>query len=168
MTSNLGLAYVLSGRPSEGFPLLEHAIDQSRDMNLMCHVSLHVANLSGSHLLEGRTDEALSQAQRALDLARNHGERGHEAWCLRLLGDIYAHPDTLDAEKAETHYQQALVQAKERGMPPLIAHTQRGLGTLYAQTGQEKSAQKELSAAADMYRELGMDVYRKQMESPSQ
>ena len=26
---------------------------------------------------------------RALDLARAHKERGHEAWSLRLLGEVY-------------------------------------------------------------------------------
>jgi tetratricopeptide (TPR) repeat protein len=167
VTSILGLAQVLSGHPAEGFPLLEYAIDQSRDMNLICHVSLHVANLSRSHLLAGRADEALSQAEHALDLSRELDEKGHEAWCLRLLGDIHARPGDLDAEKAETCYQQSLAIAKDRGMPPLIAHSRKGLGTLYAQTGREEKAREELSAACDMYREMGMDSYLKQAESPS-
>ena len=40
----------------------------------------------------GRVDEARVAATRALDLARERGEQGHEAWALRLLGEIAAHP----------------------------------------------------------------------------
>ena len=40
----------------------------------------------------GRVDEARAAATRALDLARERGEQGHEAWALRLLGEIAAHP----------------------------------------------------------------------------
>jgi tetratricopeptide (TPR) repeat protein len=41
-------------------------------------------------LAAGRVDEALVAATRALDLARARGEQGHEAWALRLLGEIAA------------------------------------------------------------------------------
>ena len=34
-------------------------------------------------------------------------ERGHEAYALRLLGEIAAHRDPPDATLAEAHYQQA-------------------------------------------------------------
>jgi class 3 adenylate cyclase/tetratricopeptide (TPR) repeat protein len=41
-------------------------------------------------LAAGRVDEALVAATRALDRARARGEQGHEAWALRLLGEIAA------------------------------------------------------------------------------
>src|SRR5262249_39849932 len=72
----------------------------------------------------------------ALDLARQHKEHANEAVALHQLGIVYAHADPPDAEQAETHYQQALALAEELGMRPLQAHCHRGLGTLYAATGQ--------------------------------
>ena len=70
---------------------------------------------------------------RALELARAHQERGHQAYALHLLGDIAAHREPLEVEPAETHYRQALALAEELGMRPLQAHCHLGLGTLYAQ-----------------------------------
>ena len=42
-------------------------------------------------MLAGRLEEAHAFAEQALDLAREHQERGHEAYALRLLGEIAAH-----------------------------------------------------------------------------
>ena len=44
----------------------------------------------------------------ALSLAQRQQERGHEAWSLRLLGEIASRRDPRDAETAETYYREAL------------------------------------------------------------
>src|SRR5262249_8853642 len=105
-------------------------------------------------LLAGRPEEALSLAQQALDLARGHKERGHEAWILRLLGEITARREPPEVEPAAAYYQQALALAEELGMRPLQAHCHRGLGTLYAATGQREQARTALSTAIEMYQSL--------------
>ena len=46
-------------------------------------------------MLAGRLEEAHALAERALALAREHQERGHEAYALRLLGDIAAQREPL-------------------------------------------------------------------------
>jgi len=46
-------------------------------------------------------------------------ERGHEAYILRLLGEITAHRDPTEVEEAAAHYRQALAEAL--GMRPLQA-----------------------------------------------
>jgi predicted protein tyrosine phosphatase len=78
----------------------------------------------------GRLEEAHALTEQVLTLARAHQERGHEAYALRLLGDIAAQRELLEIAPAETHYQQALALAEELGMRPLQAHCHRGLGTL--------------------------------------
>ena len=50
--------------------------------------SLRTVWLSEAYLLAGREADARAAAQRALGLARQHKERGHEAYTLRLLGEI--------------------------------------------------------------------------------
>jgi tetratricopeptide (TPR) repeat protein len=127
--------------------------------------ALRVAHLSEAYGRAGRVDEALNQAQRSLELAREHKEHGHEAYVRRLLGDIAAHRDPPDIDQAETHYQQALALANELGMRPLQAHCHRGLGTLYSQTGQSEPARAELSTAIEMYRDMDMTFWLPETEA---
>ena len=63
--------------------------------------------LGEGHSLAGRLEDALLSAQRALALTRTHGERGYQAYALRLLGDIHAQHEPPDDALAETHYRDA-------------------------------------------------------------
>ena len=110
-------------------------------------------------MLTGRLEEAHALAERALALTRAHQERGNEAYALRLLGDIAPRRDPPESESAESHYQQALTLAEELGMRPLQAHCHRGLGTLYAATGQREQARTALSAAMALYRDIDMTFW---------
>ena len=104
-------------------------------------------------------------AEQALAHARAHQERGNEAYALRLLGDIAAHHDPPEAEQAEDYYHQALALAEELGMRPLQAHCHRGLGTLYAATGQQEQARTALSTAIALYRDMAMTFWLPQTEA---
>ena len=84
--------------------------------------------------------------------------RGDEAHALHQLGAVQAHADPPDAVQAEAYYQQALALAEELGMRPLQAHCHRGLGTLYATTGQREQAHAELSTAIDTVPRDGHDL----------
>jgi hypothetical protein len=97
--------------------------------------------------------------------AREHKERGNKAYALRLLGELAAHRDPPDAEGADRHYRDALALAEELGMRPLQAHCHRGLGRLYANTGQRAQARAELSAASELYRSMAMTLWLPQVEA---
>ena len=165
VASALGAAYSLEGRLAEAQSILEHAIERAATMNIMARQGRQVAWLSEVHLLAGRLEEAHAHAQHALHLARDYKERGHEAWILRLLGEITAHRDPLDGTQAEASYRQALTLAEELGMRPLQAHCHRGLGTLYAQLGRQEQAHAELSAAMEMYRGMEMTFWLPETET---
>lgn len=64
-------------------------------------------------------------------LARTHKEWRYEAWSLRLLDEITAHGEPLDAKPAMAFCQQAIALAEALEMSPLLAHCHFGLGTLY-------------------------------------
>jgi tetratricopeptide (TPR) repeat protein len=134
-------------------------------MGSMSGQSLRVGYVSEAYLLAGRMQEAVQLAGRALDLSRAHKEQGHEAWALRLLGEITAHQAPPEIEPAEHHYRQALALAEELGMRPLQAHCHLGLGTLYAKTGQPEQARAELSAAIELYRAMEMIFWLPQAET---
>jgi tetratricopeptide (TPR) repeat protein len=120
--------------------------------------------LSEVFLLAGREADARAAAQRALGLARQHKERGHEAYALRLLGEIAARADPLDIGKAENHYRQALALAEELGMRPLMAHCHVGLGKLYRRIGSRQQAEEHLTTAAAMMREMEMGLWLEKAE----
>ena len=124
-----------------------------------------LASLSEAYLLAGRLEEASDIVGRALDLARVIKERGNQAHALRLLGEITAHAAPPQVEAAAGHYHQALALAEELGMRPLQAHCHRGLGTLYARTGQRQQARAALVAAIDLYRDMDMTFWLPQAEA---
>jgi tetratricopeptide (TPR) repeat protein len=161
----LGAAYTLGGRSADAVPLLTQAIEQTtametRAMQVLCHLSLGEAQV-----LTGRLDEAHAFAERALVLAHERQERGHQAYALRLLGDIAARHEPPDVGQATVHYRQALTLTEELGMRPLEAHCHYGLGTVYAKHGQREQARAELSAAIDLYRAMDMIFWLPQTEA---
>jgi hypothetical protein len=66
---------------------------------------------------------------------------------------------------AEAYYKQALALTDEFGIRPLAAHCHRGLGTLYAATGQREQARTELSTAIEMYQSMDMTFWLPQTEA---
>jgi class 3 adenylate cyclase/tetratricopeptide (TPR) repeat protein len=161
----LGAAYILSGRVADAVQLLTPAVEQTiatetAGFQVPCDLSLGEAHLRG-----GRREEAQAFGERALVLAREHQERGHEAYALRLLGDIAARHESPARDQAEAHYRQALTLADGLGMRPLIAHCQLGLGTLYLKIGRPEQAHAELSAAIALYRAMEMTLWLPQAEA---
>jgi hypothetical protein len=88
------------------------------------------ARLAEAYLESGRVQDASALAARAVELAVEERGRGHEAWALRLIGEIASRRDPPDVDLAELHYRRALAQAEELSMRPLGAHCHLGLGTL--------------------------------------
>jgi class 3 adenylate cyclase/tetratricopeptide (TPR) repeat protein len=162
--SALGFAYTLTGRVAEGLPLLEQAVAQGVAIGQMVFQPLWVACLAEAYLVSGRSEDALVHGERALALARQHKERGHEAYALRLLGEIHARHAPPAVEPAEKCYRQALALAEELGMRPLQAHCHLGLGTLYARTDQSEPARLALATAIALYRGMEMPFWLPQAE----
>ena len=161
----LGRAYALAGRTTEVLPLLEQTVAQADAMHLMVDQALRIVWLGEAYLLAGRLSEAYTQAQRVLEFSRAHKERGHEAYALRLLGEVHVRHDPPEVEAAATHYRQALALAEDLGMRPLQAHCHLGLGTLYAKSGQAEHARSELATAIALYRALEMTFWLPQAEA---
>ncbi len=165
MAAPLGAAYTLAGRVTEAMPLLTQAMEQAMTMGRVDFQTLSSLSLGETQMLASRLEEAQVLADRALAHARAHQERGNQAYALRLLGDIATHRDPPEVEAADTHYREALALAEELGMRPLVAHCYRGLGTLYAKSGQRAQASAELAMAIDLYRAMEMTFWLPQAEA---
>jgi DNA-binding NtrC family response regulator/tetratricopeptide (TPR) repeat protein len=161
------LAYArgLSGCAAEARSVLEQAVERAGAMRLLACQAQRLAWLGEISLLSGRRDDAVQLAERALELARTHKERGHEAWALRLLGKAHASRGAGRSSEAEDSYRQALAIAHALGMRPLIAHCHLGLGKLYRRTGRRQQAQEHLTTATTMLRDMDMRFWLEQAEA---
>jgi len=159
VASRLGAAYANSGRIAEAIPYLEQGVENSTAAGRVAFLSLSTAWLSEGYLLCGRLEEASAVADRALDLSKKHKERGHQAWALKLLGDITLRRDWPNIELAEVHYRQALALSQELGMRPLQAHCHVGLGRICGAMGSPDQARAQFSAAVDLYRSMEMTLW---------
>jgi len=165
IAAGLGYASALQGRLVEGRALLEEAISESLRTGGLFGLAYRVAWLSEVCRLTGHGEEAWQHARQALDLARQHKERGNEALALYQLGVVHAHANPSDVVQAEAYYRQALTLAEELGMRPLQAHCHHGLGRLYGQTGRGAQARAALATAIDLYRDMEMTFWLPETEA---
>jgi tetratricopeptide (TPR) repeat protein len=165
LAATLGAVYTLGGRVVDAVPLLTQATAQATAMEVAYFETLCHLCLGEAQLLAGRLEEAQALAERTLALACTYQERGHQAYALRLLGDIAARREPPERDQAEAHYRQALALANELGMRPLQAHCHRSLGTLYATTGQREQARAELGTAMSLYHAMDMTFWLPQAEA---
>jgi tetratricopeptide (TPR) repeat protein len=155
----------MAGRVTEAMPLLTQAMEQAITLGRADFQALSRLSLGETQMLAGRLEEAQALADSALALARAHQERGHQAYALRLLGEIAARREPPERDQAEAHYRQALALTEALGMRPLMAHCHLGLGTLYAKIDCSEPARAELSAAVELYRAMEMTFWLLQAEA---
>jgi tetratricopeptide (TPR) repeat protein len=165
LAASLGAAYALAGRAAEAHPLLDQTLERLATGSHMVAHALVLTEVSEALLLVSRVEDAGTLASRLLELSRTHRGHGYQAHAFRLLGDVAMRREPPEVEQATQHYRQALTLAEELGMRPLQAHCRRGLGTLYARTGQQEQAHAELSTAIELYRAMDMTFWLPQAEA---
>jgi tetratricopeptide (TPR) repeat protein len=161
----LGHTYASSGRIGDGVSLLQRAVTAYESAGIGYFHSLSVVRLGEAYLLAGRIEDARASVDHGLRLARERGERGHEAWALRLLGEIASHQDHPDVATAEAHYGAAMALATDLAMRPLVAHCHLGLGKLYRRAGDGGRAREHLTTTTTMYHEMGITLWLEQVEA---
>jgi hypothetical protein len=121
--------------------------------------------MSEAHLLAGRLDRAQAAAERGFQIATRVNQRARQAYARRLLAEIAARRDPLDAADAEARLRDALARAEELEMRPLQAHCHLGLSKLYRRLSRLDEAHAELSMAVAMLREMGMTFWLPEAEA---
>ncbi len=155
-SSLLGLTLVLLGRVEEGLPLLEDGVSLCEELGVRAYLALWTAHLGEGLAAAGQLDRARTVAQRALDLSLSHKERGHQAWVLRLLGEVAALAEPPAVGEAGVYFGKALALAEELEMRPLQARVHLGLGRLLRLTGDRDRAEDHLATALGLLHEMDM------------
>jgi class 3 adenylate cyclase/tetratricopeptide (TPR) repeat protein len=166
VTGMLGNAYTLAGKLDEARFLLEEGTARMSAMQVKNGEAAMITVLGEACLKSGRHTEAMAHAERALKVTRERGERGSEAWALRLTGDIAA--AGADQAKAVSAFCAAMDIADQFGMRPLLAHCHLGLGQLRNGTGERESARNHLATALRLYREMDMRHWLPQAEAAAE
>jgi tetratricopeptide (TPR) repeat protein len=156
---SLGSVYALAGRFDEGVALLKQCVEAAFSVNRKDRYAVLLVRLGEAQLEAGRPEQVLESAGRALQFAREQGERGQEAYALRLLAEAASRAAIPDVAKAEALYGEALALAEELGMRPLLAHCRSGLGHLCRRMENREGARVQLDAAAALYREMDMSYW---------
>ena len=151
--SLLGHAYMLRGREREGLRLLMEAVEQDAMMRRSGRALL-LARLAEAHAMRGRVAEARRAARQAVEAAREQKEHGHRGWSLRTLADCCGAGSLPDVDEARRSYAAAMAVADDLEMQPLRAHCLLGLGRLARRVGDADDAQRDLDAAARLFREM--------------
>jgi hypothetical protein len=158
------------------YAVLDQVVTLLRQRQRVTYRALKVQFQLDDEALEALRDELIEARYLAADEAGRvlfwTGDAGNspapapeEAYALRLLGEIAAHRNPPDVDTAAAHYRHALTLAAELGMRPLQAHCHRGLGTLYAATGQREPARHALVTAIALYRSMEMTFWMPQTEA---
>jgi class 3 adenylate cyclase/tetratricopeptide (TPR) repeat protein len=157
--SVLGRILLLSGQGPEAVGLLEEGLRRTDAAGMMWLRGPRLSDLGEAYLTVGRVQDAAACATEAVESARARGERGFEAWALRLQAEIAlaARPPNVVVAEERFHEAKALAAALE--MRPLLAHCHLGLGRLSLSAGDRQQALRHLGVATTMYREMGMRLW---------
>jgi class 3 adenylate cyclase/tetratricopeptide (TPR) repeat protein len=163
----LGHVYARAGHVEEGVSWLQRALVGYASSGIGYLRSMSTVQFGEALLLAGRVQEAGDVGTRAVVLARERGERGHEAWAHHLLGETVSHCNCPDVAAAEAHYTTSTALASELGMRPLVAHCRFSLGKLYGRAG-DRRATEHLTTAVNLFREIGMRFWFERAEAEMQ
>src|SRR5262249_56278374 len=118
VTADLGYVYALRGHHAEGLALLRDALAAYESMKVDVLKPRLLVHLGEAYLLADQLDDAQAYAGQCLAYTRARGERGYEAYALRLLGEVGSRRNPSDLKTAEGHLREAGSLAADLGMPP--------------------------------------------------
>ena len=84
---------------------------------------------------------------------------------MHLLAQIAVLDDPPAIGDAEAHFRAAVIRAEQLAMRPEVAHCHFGLAKLYYRTGDRAKAEKYLTTATMMYREMDMRFWLEQAQA---
>jgi class 3 adenylate cyclase/tetratricopeptide (TPR) repeat protein len=152
-------AHSLLGHPDQALPILEEAVGPEKVKFSTFPLDYPLMALAEAYRLNGQMERAIHYVEEALGIFRQNGGRGFGAWALYYMAKIQSDCGPEQIQQAIHSFGQAMEQATELGMRPLLAHCHMGLGQLYLKGENTEEARSELVTAMDLYRSMGMTFW---------
>jgi tetratricopeptide (TPR) repeat protein len=127
VASSLGFAYAATGDVAEGLALLERATEHAQEIGFLFGYSLTLSLFGRALMLADQIERAQHVGSRALEVARQSGEQGNEAWALCALGEIAMAGG--DRAVGEERCREALALAERLEMAPVRSSAGRSYGS---------------------------------------
>ena len=156
---SLGFAYAISGRLEEGLQMLKGAVKDIEASGRLAFHTLFNVYLGEVLLKTSEYDDAVTIAAKALDLARERGEKGFEAMALHLMAEICAHKGPAKRARAEQLYGQSIELARKLNMRPLVARCHLGLGYLLRGFKRTDQSHENYVIALSDFRDMQMQHF---------
>jgi tetratricopeptide (TPR) repeat protein len=150
----LGHASVAVGKTDRGLDLLWESTALTERLGVQAYRALWITLLAEALLVNTQTRQAIEVAERALALATQNKELGNHTRALWVLGRACTLHGGVD--RAGEYLRQALEQAEQLRMRPLLAGCYHALGTLARRQGDAPRAESFLETSRTLARELGM------------
>jgi tetratricopeptide (TPR) repeat protein len=162
--SSVGLCETRLGRPAEGLPLVEKALEiaiSTRQRHAETPVRADVAE---ALLVVGDRERAMKAIRELLLIADEGEDRAWRAIGLMLMGDLFR-AVTRDPDAAGRSYREARTLATELEMRPFVARCELALGVLYTSSGQTSVARQHLRVGRELCQEMGLDHFVEKAEA---
>lgn len=153
---SLGFAYAISGRLEEGLQMLEEAVKDIEASGRLAFHTLFNVYLGEVLFKTSGYDDAQTIIDKALNLARERGEKGFEAMALHLMAEVCAHKSSASRENAEQLYTESIELARKLNMRPLVARCHLGLGYLLREFKKADQAHENYLIALSDFRDMQM------------
>jgi class 3 adenylate cyclase/tetratricopeptide (TPR) repeat protein len=128
ISSCLGHVLAHLGKFEEAFDLIQQAVDRTKSSGIFVNHAKELAWLAEAHQLAGRPVEAAALAEKAIEVACLHEERGNEVLATVVLADASA--DLGSVVAANALYTTAIRLAIECGMQRFIERCRLKLASL--------------------------------------
>ncbi len=162
-SSILGLAFSAAGRHSDAIPLLELAVKPEILRHHPEGSGYPFVWLADAYLRAARLSEAGEAAARAVDTARQQGERGHEAWARFTQAEI-ERANRSPMASVTSAYEIALDLAERSAMRPLAALCHFGLASAGVEIEGTNEGSQSFNEARDAFRVMGMKYWSDQAD----
>jgi tetratricopeptide (TPR) repeat protein/tRNA A-37 threonylcarbamoyl transferase component Bud32 len=159
----LGCVCLLKGDIATATDHLNRCLFLGQKMNAGIGLPDFMARRAEIDLLNGKLDEALALAQRALALAEGTRQNGIKSVVMRVLANIYA--AQADYEKAETLLKNSIANSEPGNVQTFIAISRLDLARLYNTMNRKDEARALLQDALTTFEQIEMTYYCQQAKA---
>jgi tetratricopeptide (TPR) repeat protein len=159
-----GYALSMGGHPNEGIALTRKGVRTFEETGYKTVVSIAYSFLGEPLCLEGKTEEAVAMAEKAISIGKT-GDNFGEIMAYRILAMAAAQESPPNWNKAEENILKSIHLAQERGARPDQAIGHFRFAEILHDKGQYEQARGQLDQATALFCEMEMAWWPEQAES---